>query len=357
MSHSGSDVVRAAAEVERDEAAIRIWLFAVAGLVLAMVIVGGATRLTESGLSITEWQPILGAIPPLTEAQWLAAFEKYKQIAQYHLMNKGMSLEAFKFIYYWEWAHRLLGRFIGIAFAVPFIFFWATGRLKTGLAPRLLGVLALGGLQGFIGWFMVQSGLVGQRVNVSHYRLALHLGMAFAILGALLWVAFGLGDRRGARARAAEAGDRGVAWALMALVFVQVILGAFVAGLRAGLAHNTWPLMDGQLIPTGLGVMTPWYMNIFENAMAVQFNHRMLAYALLALAVWHWWKLSNAQMGAVADRAGLLALAMLAQAALGIWTLLAHVPLSLGLLHQGGAAVVFGIAVWHLHGIAAARAG
>jgi heme a synthase len=337
--------------------AVRAWLYLVAGLVFLMIVVGGATRLTDSGLSITEWKPILGAIPPLNEADWHEAFAKYREIPEYHLVNKGMSLEAFKFIYWWEWSHRFLGRFIGVAFALPFIGFLAMGKLRPGLAVRLAGVLALGALQGAVGWFMVKSGLV-DRVDVSQYRLALHLSIAFLILGLLLWLAFDLEDGEEPRARALlSAGQTRFAGVIAALVFVQVMLGALVAGLKAGLAYNTWPLMDGALVPEGLGALSPWYLNFFENITTVQFNHRLVAYAVTALVLWQAWDLRRTLPQTAQSRsAAWLAAAVLCQVMLGIWTLLAAVPLSLGLLHQAGAAIVLGFAVRHLHGCARAGA-
>jgi heme a synthase len=332
----------------RRNGAVRVWLFVVAGLVVAMITVGGATRLTDSGLSITEWQPILGVIPPLSEADWRAAFLKYKEIPEYRDVNAGMSLEAFKFIYWWEWSHRFLGRFIGIAFALPLLAFWIAGRLPPRLAPKLLGVLALGAFQGFVGWYMVRSGLV-DRVDVSHYRLALHLGLAFLILALLVWLALEVQDEPVAAASKAQ---RRAALLLVALVLLQVVLGALVAGLKAGLAYNTWPLMDGRLLPTGLGTLTPWWLNIFENVTTVQFNHRVTAYALALGALWHAAALAQrAGEGAAARSAAVLVLAVFAQMALGVWTLLWSVPLWLGLAHQAGAAVVLVLAVWHLHRI------
>ena len=327
---------------------VRIWLFAMAALVLVMVSIGGATRLTGSGLSITEWQPVLGTIPPLSEAAWQEAFEKYRQIPQYKLINKGMSLDAFKAIYWWEWTHRFLGRFIGVVFLVPFLYFLTTGRITRALAPKLAGIFALGGLQGAIGWYMVRSGLA-ERTAVSHYRLALHLALAVAIFAAVLWVALSLGRSENA-SRNASRTRRTIAAVLAGLVFLQIVAGAFVAGLKAGAGYNTWPLMDGQLIPDGLGVMSPWWANLFENATTVQFNHRLLAYVLAGLALWHVSTLlPRARDAHVRASAVALVVAVLAQVALGIWTLLAHVPLSLGLAHQAGAMIVFAAALWHLH--------
>jgi len=329
---------------------VRVWLLAVAALVFLMVSVGGATRLTGSGLSITEWKPIVGTIPPLSQADWADAFAKYRQIPQYHHVNRGMSLDEFKAIFWWEWAHRFLGRLTGVAFFVPFVAFLVLGQIPRAMTGRLVGLFALGGLQGAVGWYMVASGLA-ERIDVSQYRLALHLALAIAIFGALIWVALSV-DEREDTASSVRPTHAGGAAAIVLLVFIQIVLGAFVAGLKAGASYNTWPLMDGRLVPDGLGSMQPWYLNLFENALAVQFNHRLVAYVLLLVALWH----ARGVMRDVADprarmTAMLLAGGVLAQAALGIGTLLAQVPLSLGLAHQAGAATVFGLAVWHLYAV------
>ncbi|WP_246274662.1 COX15/CtaA family protein [Hyphomicrobium sulfonivorans] len=335
--------------------AVRVWLWFCAALVFAMIVVGGATRLTDSGLSITEWQPLLGAIPPLNDADWHTAFEKYKGIPQYSVMNAGMSLEDFKAIYWWEWAHRFLGRFIGLAFGLPFLFFWLSGRVRGGFALKCLGVFALGGLQGFIGWYMVKSGLV-DRVDVSQYRLTLHLITAFAILSLLVWLALSAAPE-GERIRFLNVtpAQRLTAIALFVLIFFQSALGALVAGLNAGLTYNTWPLMDGRIVPDGLFMQHPWYINFFENITTVQFDHRMVAYAVVTLGLIHFVTLVRSADDERIVRSGaLLAICLLAQMLLGIWTLLAVVPLSLGLAHQGGAAIVIAVATLHLHRIASA---
>ncbi|AGK58027.1 cytochrome oxidase assembly [Hyphomicrobium denitrificans 1NES1] len=331
--------------------AVSIWLWSVAALVIAMVVVGGATRLTESGLSITEWQPLLGAVPPLSHADWIAAFEKYKQIPQYHIMNQDMTLDAFKSIYWWEWSHRFLGRFIGIAFALPLIFFWLTGRLKRGSGAKFLGVLALGGVQGVIGWYMVKSGLV-DRVDVSQYRLALHLITAFAILGLLVWLALEEWPDTAHRAAGAVTPTiRRMGVFIVLIVVTQVVLGAFVAGLKAGFIYNTWPTMDGQWIPSDYWT-TPAYLTFFESHAASQFNHRMMAYfVVLAVLTELWLVMRSAVDSRIRATAVLLALAVFAQVALGIATLLAHVPLELGVAHQLGGAIVFVLSVVHLHAI------
>ena len=315
---------------------VRAWLYAVAVLLFCMVIVGGATRLTDSGLSITEWQPLLGAIPPLTEADWLSAFDKYRQIPEYRLVNAGMSLADFRFIYWWEWSHRFLGRFIGLVVLLPLVWFAATGGLDLRTGLRCAGLFVLGGLQGALGWYMVASGL-SERVDVSQYRLSAHLTLATVIFAAVLWVAFGL-DRR--RRLPREPHER-MALLLCGLVLLQVALGGFVAGLDAGMGYNTWPLMDGRLVPQGLFAAEPWWRNLFENAMTVQFSHRVLAYVIVVAAAAHAYV-------AQTRPAALLLLAVLAQMALGILTLLWQVPLWLGLAHQGGALVVLAAALWNL---------
>jgi cytochrome c oxidase assembly protein subunit 15 len=316
---------------------VRIWLWTIAALVFCMVLVGGATRLTDSGLSITEWQPILGAIPPLTHADWLEAFEKYKQIPEYQTVNRGMTLTEFEFIYWWEWAHRFLGRIIGIAFLVPFLIFIALRQIDRKSFWRLLVLFLLGGAQGALGWYMVQSGLVN-RVDVSQYRLAAHLTLATILYAAIIWTVLGLGLRRQWQPHKGSAG----AGLLILLLFLQIGAGGFVAGLDAGMGYNTWPKMDGQWIPQGLWVMEPVWRNLFENAMTVQFLHRILAYIVITVAVVHAWRTFS--MSAM-----ILVYVLLIQAGLGILTLLLQVPLALALAHQGGALVALAVAVWHLH--------
>lgn len=335
---------------------VRAWLIFVAVLVFCMIVVGGATRLTDSGLSITEWQPLLGAIPPLSHADWEAAFAKYREIPQYHVVNQGMTLEQFQFIFWWEWSHRFLGRLIGVVVALPLIGFWLAGWLRREDKPRLVGLLALGGLQGAIGWYMVKSGLV-DRIDVSQYRLALHLSTAFLIFAWLVWLIADLRPERASRsASPASDNEWRVSLLLVVAVFVQVVLGAFVAGTNAGLVYNTWPLMNGEVVPTGIGMLSPWYLNFTENHATIQFNHRMMAYLVAAIAFWQVVRIvRNHREGAVRRSAMALAHAVLAQIALGIWTLLEGVPVSLGLVHQAGAAIVFGCAIWHLHETAASR--
>ncbi len=323
--------------------AVRIWLWVVAFLVLAMVLVGGATRLTGSGLSITEWRPLMGAIPPLSEAAWLMEFEKYRAIPQYQLLNKGMSLGDFQFIYWWEWGHRQLGRLVGIAYMLPLAFFWLRGTVCGKMALWLLALGTLGGFQGAIGWLMVASGLKEGMIAVAPVKLALHLTTACLILTGLVWTA-----RRLRQGGGVAVPDRIAltAKAIVALLLVQVALGALVAGSKSGLTYNTWPLMDGALIPGAdeLFVVKPWIENFVDNPALVQFNHRLTAYLLLALALWHWFD----ARGTVAARgAGHVALALSAQAALGIATLLLHVPLWAGLAHQITAALILIATVIH----------
>ena len=328
--------------------AVSLWLWFVAALVLAMVIVGGATRLTESGLSITEWQPLLGAIPPMHEGDWLAAFEKYKQIPQYSLVNDGMSLEAFKTIYWWEWGHRFLGRLIGVAFLLPFLVFWIAGYIPRALLPRLAGLFVLGGLQGAVGWYMVKSGLV-TRVDVSQYRLAAHLGIAVAILGYTLWLIFDLGRERGGVTQSGSLASAWIAGTVLALIYLQILAGGLVAGLDAGFGYNTWPLINGAFVPSGLGEAQPLVLNLFENPLTVQFDHRLLGYSVVLATILQagWLALRRAAPELVTSAFILMCLALL-QATLGVWTLLLAVPIGLGLAHQAGAILLFAAALHHL---------
>jgi heme a synthase len=321
---------------EKTSPAVTLWLWAIAALIFCMVIVGGATRLTDSGLSITEWKPLLGAIPPWTEAHWLEAFEKYKLIPEYQVQNKGMSLEDFKFIYWWEWGHRFLGRIIGFAFIVPLVFFIITRRINKALWPRLLVLFALGGLQGALGWYMVSSGL-SERVDVSQYRLAAHLSLAVALFAAVVYTALRMSNKQPLIWNT----PRVVAFGFIALLFVQVAAGGFVAGLDAGHASYTWPKMNDAFVPDGLTTLQPVWENWFENALSVQFNHRLLAYSLLIFAILQAIWLRNASSVAVL-------IAVTAQALLGIFTVLWQVPLTTALLHQGGVLLVLTAALMHL---------
>ena len=324
---------------------IALWLFGVSALIFLMVIVGGLTRLTESGLSITEWKPVMGALPPLGDAAWADAFARYQQIPQYELVNKGMSLGEFKTIFWWEWSHRFLGRFIGFAFLVPFLWFLATRRIERKMAPKLVVMFLLGGAQGALGWWMVKSGLT-HRIDVSQYRLTAHLGLATLIYAYMMWVAIGLW--RGPRPAlfVSDALRKASLW-LVGLVSLQMMLGGFVAGLKAGYIYNTWPLIDGAFIPDGLFVHAPWWRNFFESTLTAQFDHRMVAYLVTALAVWHWLVVRRSGSRDAIRSATALLHAVLAQVALGIWALLWVVPIPLGAAHQAGALIVFTLAIHH----------
>jgi cytochrome c oxidase assembly protein subunit 15 len=324
--------------------AIAAWLLACCALVFAMVVVGGVTRLTHSGLSIVEWQPIVGALPPLTDAQWAETFAKYQQTPEFRLRNHDMTVEGFKGIFWWEYFHRLLGRLIGLAFFVPFVGFWLRGRLDRPLAWRLAGIFVLGGLQGAMGWYMVKSGLVDDP-RVSQFRLTAHLGLALAIHAAMLWVAVGLlGGARGA----VPAGLRRAAAAFVGLVFAMALTGGLVAGIRAGFAYNTWPLMNGAWIPPEILLIEPWWRNFGYNMATVQFVHRTLALVVLGAALLLAWRVIRAPEVPAGARTAAWALgaATTAQVLLGIATLVMVVPVSLGAAHQGGAVVVLSAAVW-----------
>lgn len=331
----------------RNRRLIRYWLYAVFVVLVAIVIVGGATRMTGSGLSITEWKPIHGVIPPLNHAEWVEEFEKYRQIPQYEQINKGMALEEFQYIFWWEWTHRLLARFVGFLVAVPLIFFWATGRLQSGLKPRMLAILALGGLQGAIGWWMVASGL-SVLTSVSQYRLAIHLTMACIIITAVLYVARGLAVYT---ERQAERGIQRFAGWLVFAVLVQIYLGGLVAGLHAGLTFNTWPLMDGAIIPSDLFIQHPFWRNLFENPKTVQFIHRMAAYTVLVLAIIHAVQAHRHAQGTTHARRSLVLIGLIViQAIIGIATLVMMVPIHLGLTHQVFALVVLSFTIAHWRG-------
>jgi cytochrome c oxidase assembly protein subunit 15 len=337
-----------AASVPRNKA-LRIWLWSLAALIFIMAVVGGATRLTESGLSITEWKPISGIVPPLNDADWHNEFEHYKLIPQYSEVFPNMDLNGFKFIFFWEWSHRLLGRMIGAATFLPLVFFWAKGFLSNGLKVKLLAVLALGGLQGFIGWWMVQSGLSG-RVEVAQERLALHLLLASITFAAIVWIASSLDRRDPALDRPPPVILRFLASLTVLAVLSQICLGGLVAGLRAGRAYNTWPLMDGMLVPplNQLTALTPIWRNFADNMLMVQFQHRMMAYGLLILAIFQASCASYLmKRGIEAQRAAAIVCLVMIQAMIGIITLLYAVPLWAGLLHQAFAMIVLGTAVFH----------
>ena len=324
--------------------AVRWWLLSIAALIAVMVLVGGATRLTESGLSIIEWKPVTGALPPLNGEQWTQAFEAYKTIPQYREMNAGMTLSEFKTIFWWEWSHRLLGRVIGVAYLLPFLWFMWRGVVAAELRRRLWLIFGLGALQGAVGWWMVASGL-SERVEVSQYRLATHLVLALMIYAAIVWTLRRLTDRAPS---AASARLKLTGAVLVALTFVQLYLGALVAGLRAGRIFNTWPEIDGAFIPSSARLLfeTPWWRNFFDNALTVQFEHRMTAYALFVLAVLHAIDTVRARAGtSVVNGALWLVAAVALQATLGILTLLNQVPIDFALAHQAVAIAVLTLAI------------
>jgi heme a synthase len=335
--------------------AVGWWLLSVAALIAIMVLVGGATRLTESGLSIVEWKPVTGTLPPLTETQWSEAFEGYKAIPQYRELNAGMSLAEFKTIFWWEWSHRLLGRVIGVAYLLPFLFFLWRGALSAELKRRLWLIFGLGALQGAVGWWMVASGL-SERVEVSQYRLATHLVLALLIFAAIVWTLRRLAGRPHV---AAPPRLKITGMLLVALTFVQLYFGALVAGLRAGRIYNTWPDIDGAFIPSAERLLfeQPWWRNLFDNTLTVQFEHRMTAYALLTLAVLHAIDAIRSRAGsAVISGACWLAAAITLQATLGILTLLNQVPIDLALAHQVVAIAVLTLAILQAERLAVRRA-
>jgi cytochrome c oxidase assembly protein subunit 15 len=321
--------------------AVGFWLLAVALVILGMITIGGLTRLTGSGLSITEWKPIMGAVPPLSEVQWADAFAKYQRIPQYVLENRGMTLEQFKGIFWWEWIHRFLGRLLGVAFFVPFVWFAATGAIKRSEALRFVVLFFLGGLQGFIGWWMVTSGLE-TRVSVSQYRLAIHLGAALLLLVAILWIA--LEYLRGGKSTGMSKRATGFA----VLVYFQMLLGALVAGLHAGLVYNTWPDMNGKVFPEDPFYLAPFWKNFFENEGLAQFDHRIGAYIVAGCAAWIYAQ-GIKFSGYAKTSAKAVAVVTVFQVFLGICTLLLMAPVWLSAAHQVTAALLLCAAVWHAY--------
>jgi len=332
--------------------AVRFWLFAVAALIFVMVLVGGATRLTESGLSITQWKPLTGVIPPLSEADWREEFARYREIPQFATLNPGMTLDGFKAIFWWEWAHRLLARVIGVAFIAPALWFWLSGRLFGAVGRCVLLATGLLALEPIVGWWMVSSGL-SERTEVAQERLAIHLLIAAATFGVLVYAGAGFRARRPSPVSARFA-PASIVFA--ALVFAQLGLGALVAGLRAGLVYNTWPLMDGRWVPEGAFALSPWPRSIVDDAGTVQFDHRMLAYGIVAFALAQSLVAARAAPGtALARRTLALAGLALVQAALGVANLLLLVPIGLALAHQALAMALFGMAMAHAGAIRAER--
>jgi len=353
--------------------AVGWWLAVLASFIAAMVVVGGLTRLTGSGLSITEWHPVTGVVPPLSESAWQTEFAKYQHIPQYRLEHRGMSLVGFKAIYWWEWTHRLLGRLIGFVFLLPFLYFVAVRAISRTEIPRMVLLFALGCLQGFVGWWMVESGLE-TRASVSQYRLAIHLGVALILFAAILWTAFeylappplagevacdakrsktegGRVDttsplRLASLGSSPASGGGKIATAFVILVYMQMLLGALVAGLHGGLVYNTWPSMDGRVFPEGAFFGKPWWLNFFENAGLAQFDHRLGAYVVTAAAAWLWLRSRRQTPLARASANALLAVTA-AQIVLGIVTLLNQAPVALAALHQAMAVALLATALWH----------
>jgi len=324
--------------------AIRRWLMVLFALVMIMIAVGGLTRLTDSGLSITEWRPLTGAVPPMTEAHWLEEFEKYKQIPEFQIQNQWMQLEDFKVIYWWEWGHRQLGRVIGLVWFLGFMWFWLRRQIPTGWTRRLVFVGALGGLQGAVGWWMVSSGLRGSMLDVASYRLATHLGLAFVILGFLAWYMFLLGrserDLMQAR-RLKEAKLFGLSTGWLHFTFLQIILGALVAGIDAGRSYTDWPLMGGQVFPPDAFILTPLWSNFFENPGLVQFVHRCSGYVLLAFGIVVWLRGRRSANRATQSAFHWAFGALVAQVVLGIVTVMTAAPWEIAIAHQILAVAVF----------------
>jgi heme a synthase len=345
-------VTRVLSRAPSAERQVALWLLVCCAMVFLMVLIGGVTRLTESGLSITQWQPVTGIVPPLDEAQWQAEFARYQAIPQYRAIHSGMTLDEFKGIFFWEYLHRLWGRLIGVAFAAPFVYFLARRRIPKSLAPKLALIFALGALEGGIGWYMVTSGLE-DRIEVSQYRLALHLAMAVLIYAAMLWTALDL--LQPSHARNGTAALRHGASLVLLLAFITLIAGSFVAGTRAGYIDNTFPLMEGRFVPSGYWHEAPAWRNFFENLVAVQFDHRVLAETTLAATLALWLRSLRAHLALSQRRAiNLLAVLALLQVGLGIATLLSVVDLPVAALHQAGALALITTGLVARHSLRAA---
>ena len=324
--------------------AVRVWLMVLFAMVVVMIAVGGLTRLTESGLSITEWRPVTGALPPMNTADWQSEFDKYRQIPQYELLNKGMTLTEFQFIYWWEWGHRQLGRAIGLVWALGFLGFLVTRKIPPGWTGRLLGIGALGGLQGAIGWWMVSSGLTGDMVSVASYRLAIHLGLAFIILGFIAWYVFALGrpERELMQARRGrEAKLFSMSTGLMHFAFLQILLGALVAGIDAGRTYTDWPLMAGGFFPPQPFDLQPVWRNFFEDPGLVQFMHRMAGYLLFIFGIVTWLRARKSANADTRFRFNAVMAMLLVQVVLGIFTVIYIAPLHIAITHQVGAVVLW----------------
>jgi heme a synthase len=336
----------------RDDRAVGVWLFAVAAMIFVMVVIGGVTRLTESGLSITEWQPVSGVLPPMNDGEWQHEFDLYKQIPEFQKLRPNMTLDEFRGIFWWEYFHRLLGRLIGGAFALPGLLLFFSGRIRRELVPRLVGLFVLGGLQGALGWFMVESGL-SLRTDVSQYRLVAHLLTALLIYSFMLWTAFGL-IRPVARPLPGAVPIRRHAIVLLFLVAGMIATGGFVAGLDGGKIYNTFPMMGGRLVPGDLLALDPIWRNPFENPTAAQFIHRWLA-MIVAGTVFALW-LRRGRLAPEARKAiDLVAAMATVQITLGVSTLLLVVPIPLAACHQAGAAMLLSLTLWAIHSLRGAR--
>ncbi|MAT95071.1 MAG: heme A synthase [Halioglobus sp.] len=334
-------------QAQRDRQ-VALWLVFCAAVVFGMVLLGAVTRLTGSGLSMVDWKPLMGVVPPLSEQAWQASFEQYQQYPEYQTVNRGMDLAGYKRIFMFEYLHRVLGRLIGVIFLLPLLYFAYRRMLRPGLAPRLSFLFVLGGLQGLLGWYMVQSGLVNMP-RVSQYRLTSHLGLAVAIYAYMLWLVFDLVRARADVPANPAGGLRGSSLLLAGLVYLMILSGGLVAGTRAGFAYPTWPLMGDSFVPPGLYATSPWWLAAFENITTVQFNHRLFAYLLFVLInvqAWRLWRLDDA---ASRRAALLLALALNVQVVLGISTLLLQVPVALATAHQGGALLLLTAALYAAH--------
>lgn len=332
--------------------AIRVWLIVLFAMVAAMIALGGATRLTGSGLSITEWAPVTGTLPPMNDAQWQSEFEAYKQIPQYVEENPDMDLAGFKQIYWWEWAHRLLGRLVGVLWGAGFLAFLAMGRIPTGWTPRLLTLGALGGLQGAIGWWMVSSGLVEGMTRVASYRLATHLGLAFLILGLIAWYVLLLGRTEAQLIRARRAAEPklfSMTTGLMHLAFVQILIGALVAGIDAGRSYTGWPTMGGEWLPAAIWDPSLGWRNFFENPALVQFIHRMAGYLLAIFALVVWLRARRSPHPVTRGAFTAMTVLVAVQIALGILNVIHASPLALALSHQLGAVALFTLIIRARH--------
>ncbi len=330
---------------DRNNRHVAVWLFVVCAFVFAMIVVGGVTRLTESGLSMVHWKPISGIIPPLNEAEWMTEFDAYKRYPEYQTVNHGMSLEEFKNIFFWEYSHRLLGRLIGFAFAIPFFIFLFRKKIKRALKPHLWTMFILGGCQGLLGWWMVKSGLV-DRPDVSHYRLTAHLGLAVLIYIYMFWMAMKLVLPRSKKALGRP---KKLSRIYVVLLFIQILLGGLVAGLNAGLVSDTWPLMFGQLIPDGLFAGDGGLMNIFNNPLTLHFEHRTFAYIVAIVAIMLWWKLKGDTCETVRMASHIVLMSVLLQMSIGVLTVINMVPITIAAAHQAGAIIALSAGLYLLN--------